>query len=223
MTTSCQTIVDRAKAFSPLNPVLASDKTEMLSRIRADQQELFTLLAGITRDRFQTTASLTSTNGASGRVFDLSALPSPVERVLKLVLVDGREANQVDILDTDAELSPRYFVRGQTLIEVANDWSVTGGAVTATLTYVYGMTDIDPAGALTQNVSVPDQWIDVLVLPLAMYLFSKDPGRDPAEHERLAALFGDRQKAFVSYLEAFGGVESKRFILPAPASDSKKN
>lgn len=227
MTTTCQTVVDRAKSASPLNAALASDRAEMLSRIRADQQELFTTIAGLTRDRFQTTASLSSTTGSSGRIFNLAAVTPSVERVLKLTLGDGREANQVDVLDPDAELSPRYFVRAQTLIEVSNDWATVAGAVTASLVYVYGMTDIDPTGALTQLVSVPDQWIDLLVLPLAMYFFQKDPGRDEAEYARLAAMLGTyagrtgRRGAFLDYLENYGGVESRRFIQPS-ASDAKK-
>lgn len=228
MTTTCQAIVDRAKSTSPLNSVLAGDRAEMLSRIRADQQQLFTVVAGLTRDRFQATAALVSTLGSSGRVFDLAPVSPVVERVLKLTLADGREANQVDVLDVDAELSPRYFVRGQTLIEVSNDWATASGAVTGTLVYVYGMTDIDPAGTLTQLVTVPDPWIDLLVLPLAMYFFQKDPGREEAEYGRLAAMLGSfeersgRRGAFLDYLENYGGVESKRFLQPTPPESRKR-
>lgn len=227
MTTTCQTIVTRATAASPLNPVLATDRAEMLSRIQADQQELFTDLAGLTRDRFQTAASVTSTGGSSARVIDVSSLTLPLERVLKLTLQDGRDANQVDVLDLEAELSPRYLVRGQTFIEVANDWATVAGPVTATLVYVYGMTAIDPTGQLTQAVSVPDDWIDLLVLPLAMWFFQKDPGRDEAEYARLAGMLGDfdartgRRGAFLAYLENYGGVESRRFIQPS-ATDGRK-
>jgi hypothetical protein len=229
VTTTCQTVLDRAKSVSPLNSALASDRAEMLSRIRADQQELFTVLAGKSRDRFQTTAALASTGGSSGRVFNLATITAlPVERVLQLVLQDGREANQVDVLDIDAELAPRYFVRGQTLIEVSNDWATVAGAVQATLVYVYGMADIDPTGALTQLVSVPDPWIDLLVLPLAMYFFQKDPGREEAEYARLVAMLGSfeqrtgRRGAFLDYLENYGGVESKRFLQPTPPESRKR-
>lgn len=227
MTTTCQQIVTLAVDASPLNAPLASDRVEMLSRIRADQQELFTRLAGLTRDRFQTSATIGSNSGSSGRIFTLTSLSPVVERVLKLTLQDGRDANQVDVLDLEAELSPRYLVRGTTLIEVSNDWATVAGVVTATLIYVYGMTDIDPAGQLTQLVSVPDPWIDLLTLPLEMYFFQKDPGRDDAEYERLAANLGTfddktgRRGAFLDYLENYGGVESRRFIQPA-ATDARK-
>lgn len=223
MTTTCQIVVDRAKGFSTLNTPLTSDKTEMLSRILSDQQDIFTSIAGLTRERFQLAVGVNSTVAASGRVIDLAALAAPVERVLTLVLADGREVSQVDVLDLEAELKPRYVVRGQSLVEVSNDWnSASNAAVSATLTYVYGPTAIDPAGALAQLVSVPDAWIDLLVLPLAIYLAQKDPGRDPAEIDRLEAKLSKRQDAFVAYLTNYGGVEVKRFDLPSPQTTSQK-
>lgn len=225
MTTTCQAIIDGARKFSTLNVPLTADRTEMLSRILADQQEIFTSIAGLTRDRFQAAVGVTSSGGASGRLIDLAALvPTnpPVERVLTLILADGREANQVDILDVEAELKPRYTVRGQLLVEVSNDWNTVSGAVSATLTYVYGPTAIDPAGALTQLISVPDAWTDLLVLPLAIYLAQKDPGRDPAEIERLEGKLSKRQDAFVTYLTNYGGVVVKRFDLPSPQSSPQK-
>lgn len=226
MTTTCQNVIDRAKGFSTLNTPLTGDKTEMLSRILADQQEVFTSIAGLTRDRFQAAVGVTSSVGVSGRFIDLAALVPvnpPVERVLTLILADGREANQVDVLDIDAELKPRYTVRGQLLVEVGNDWNTaSNAAVSAILTYVYGPAPIDPLGALTQLVSVPDAWIDLLVLPLAIYLTQKDPGRDPAEAERLEAKLSKRQDAFVTYLTNYGGVVVKRFDLPSPQTSPQK-
>lgn len=225
MTTTCQFIVDRATSFSTLNRALTSDRAEMLSRIRADQQALFTSTADLTRDRYKAATSLASTVGSSGRAFELepsTPIAPPIERVLQLKLGDGREASQVDELDVDAEYAPRYFVRGTRLIEVLNDWSSTAGAVTATLLYVYGMTDIDPAGQLTQAVSVPDRWIDVLVLPLAMYLHQKDPGRDAKEYDRLATMMEDRYTDYLAFLGHFGGVESRRFWLPTPPESKKQ-
>lgn len=223
MTTTCQAIVDRAKGFSTLNVPLTGDKSEMLSRIIAEQQDIFTGIAGLTRDRFQVVAALVSTAAAQGRVFDLSVLVPPVARPLTLVLADGREVNQVDVLDLEAELKPRYVIRGQTLVEVSNDWNTAAAtAVSATLTYVYGPTAIDPAGALSQLISVPDEWIDLLVLPLALYLFQKDPGRDPAEGARLESKLSERQDAFVTALKNYGGLTAHRFDIPSPQSAPQK-
>lgn len=223
MTTTCQNIIDRARGFNTLNVPLTGDKIEMLSRILADQTDVFASIAGLSRDRFQTSAQLISTVAASGRVLDLTLLALPIERPLTLVLADGREVNQVDVLDVEAELRPRYLIRGTKLVEVSNDWNTaSSAAVTTTLTYVYGPTAIDPTGALTQLVAVPDEWVDLLVLPLALYLFQKDPGRDPAEGDRLDAKLSQRQDAFVGYLKNYGGLAVTRFDIPSPQSTPQK-
>lgn len=224
MSTSCQQIYVRARQSSPANALLVPKPAEVLARIEADQQALFASLAAITRDRFQTTATLVSTNGFEARVFDLSALSPVVERVLMVTLSDGREAHQVDVLDIDAELAPRYITRGKTMIELSNEWSAAGGPVTATLVYVYGPTAILPNTDYLQTVSVPDEWSDLLTLPLAMYFYDQRPqeARNPDELARLQQRLSDRTKAFVTSLENFGGVESQRFILPTPLLDSGK-
>jgi hypothetical protein len=228
MTTTCQTIVDRAKGFSLWNPSLAVNVNfDLLSQIKADQQQLFTENAGVTRDLFQTTVHLTSNSATFGRVFpidptSLAALTAPpCERILRVDLDDGRQLSQVDIQDLGSEFPPRYTVRGKALIEVLNDWGPTG-AIGATLTYVYGATLIDPTGDLTQLVAVPDEWVDLLALPLAIYLHTKDPGRPADELQQLTQQLGMQQQAFTDYLRNFGGVEVKRFVLPTPQASSGK-
>jgi hypothetical protein len=222
VSTTCTDVIARAGSFNALNGALTGDSVEMLSRIRADQQQIFTAIAGKTRDRFKTTSPLNSSVGSSGRTFGLSGVTPPIERILKLTLADGREACQVDELDTDAELPPRYYVRGTTLYEVSNDWSAASGAVTATLLYVYGATAITLAGGLAQVVSIPDEWTDVLVIPLAAYLHTKDPGRDPSEFEKLADMLDEAQQGFVNYLTAYGGITSTRFSIPNPLRTQAK-
>lgn len=223
MSTTCQAIYVRAKRFHPKNDEQLPAPSEVLARIEAEQQALYATIAAGTRDRFKTTATLTSTSGASARSVDLSTLSTPLVRLLKVSLPDGTEVSQVDELDTDAELSPRYFVRAQTLVEVSNDWSATSGPVTLSLVYVYGPTALTVTGEdYTQLVSIPDQWTDLLVIPLAMYFHEQDSGnRDPAEYDRMKAKLADRQEAFVAYLQAYGGIEARRFNVPNPTGTKK--
>lgn len=222
MTTTCQDIVSRARGFSILNPVLTSDTAEMLSRIRADQRELRATLAGQTRDFFQLTAAVASSAAALNRTADLTQLSPPLERILKVELPGGTEVSQVDVLDPDAELAPRYTVRGTFLVEWKKEWNTaTSTSVALTVTYVYAPTDIDPTGALTQPVSLPDEWTDLLALLLAAYCVHKDVGRDSAEYDRLMAMYTQRSAAFLEYLSHYGGLESRRFDIPTPMRTKK--
>lgn len=216
MATLCSDIVARAQAFSSANGPLTADAGIMLSRIRADQSALYTKAAELNRDFFATTASVTSTSGSSGRTIDLSALTPPLERLLRVTRTsDGVDLAPVDPLDTAAELPPRYTTQGLRLLEVGSDWGASG-TVSVTVLYVQAPTDIDPAGSLTQAVSLPDRWTDILVVNLAQYLHHMDVGRDPAEGERLQALSDARVQDFMNYLTHVGGVEARRFVIPTP-------
>lgn len=222
MTTTVQQIYVRAKQSTPANAELLPIPSEILARVEADQQALFANLAGVTRDRFQESVTVTSSAGALERVINLSALTLPVERILALTLSDTRVARQVDVIDVEAELSPRYVVRGESLIEISNDWSATAGAVTATLVYVYGPTTISPSSDYTQTVSVPDAWCDLLVLPLQIYFAGQRPLTAPDEVDRLQARLDKRSAAFVAYLTNYGGIRSNRFDIPSPKPADKK-
>lgn len=220
MSVTCQIVYARARAFSPRPPLVIPSTHEILARIQSDQQALFTATSHLARDRFKHTESLTSTSGSSARTVDLTGTTYPLERVLRVTLAD-EEVSQVDELDQDGELAPRYFVRGLTLVEVGTDWG-SSGTKSLSLTYAYGPTDIDPEGALTQTITVPDAWADLLVLPLAMYLCTKDPQPNPAEYEKLARSLDERQAAYLEYLQGYGGVAARRFDLPTPRRSEQK-
>jgi hypothetical protein len=216
MTTTCQDIVARAQAFSPaMNAPLTGDTSVMLSRIRADQSALFSKAAEVNRDFFSVSATLTSSAGSASRTASIGSLTPPVERILQLTLPSGVDVNQVDPLDIDGELAPRYLAQGTTLREVNGEWGASG-TVTLSLLYVQAPVDIDPTGTLNQVVSLPDRWTDILVLNLAQYLHHVDVGRDPSEGERLQALADARLQDFFNYLGHFGGVEARRFVIPTP-------
>lgn len=232
MTTTAQQILERVRAGNPLNPTVTVERSEILARIAAEQQEVFTHTAEVQHDRFVTSVGITSTSGMSERVVSLATLGltpifKPVERILEARLLSstGTLINRPDITDVDGEYAPRGVVFGETLTEVGSDWGAAG-AIVVYLKYVYGAVPIDVDGAYSQVVTVPDAWTDLLEIPLARYLFQKDPGRDPDEDKRLAELLGTwgdekrapsgRRGAYLSYLRNYGGSALGRFIVPTP-------
>lgn len=227
MSRSCQQIVDAARSGSTLNSVLVKDRVEMLTRIADDQRKLFADTNDVTRDFFQETDVVASSSASSERVIDLTpgtgVLTRELERILLVRLANsGEEISQVDTLDVDAEYPPRYQVQGQTLAEVENDWLDGAGAVSLKITYSYGPTIIDVAGDLTQLISIPDDWTDLLVLPLKMHLVQKDPGRPQGEYERLEALLKGKMASWLDFVKHRGGIEVRRFQLPVPGESGKE-
>ena len=131
MSTTIQDIQTRAVAWSSANGLqsLVSDNAEIINRVAADERQLFDLAASTNSYFFATTAAVTSSSGTSARTITTTALTPPVGRILRFVLDSGAEVSQVDVRDTDAELSPRYYMLGTTLYEVSNDWSAVSGTV----------------------------------------------------------------------------------------------
>lgn len=224
---TAQYVVTEAVAFSAANAALATNPVEMLSRIRAAQRVLFTKLAERSREYFVAETAITSTSGPSGRIFDLSQLTPPLERVLQIQLATGPTLNQVDVLDQTGELAPRYYAQALMAVEVGTDWGIGGAAIQATLTYCYGPADLTPyAGDLTQPLSVPDQWIDILVGDLAAYLAHKDLGRENpqtpgADIANAQALADQRLAEFETFLDHVAGVRAMRLDVPKPTPAPK--
>ena len=217
MTTTIQDIQTRAVAWSSANGLqsLVSDNAEIINRVAADERQLFDLAASTNSYFFATTAAVTSSSGTSARTITTTALTPPVGRILRFVLDSGAEVSQVDVRDTDAELSPRYYMLGTTLYEVSNDWSAASGTVGGTLTYVKRPTALDTTGTLTQTVTLPDEFTDILDLKLAHYLAHKDYGRENPEIKRLEEMVARREQDFVQFITSFGGVEARRVTIPS--------
>lgn len=216
MTTTLQQIQDRAVAFSSANGLasLVADPSEIINRLAGFERDVYDLATRENRYFFAVSVPVASTAGASARTIALSALALPCGRLLKFVLNDGRTVDQVDIQDLEAELAPRYYVLGTTIYEVSNDWSAATGAVSGVLTYVRLPANLSTVGDLTQTVTLPDEFTDMLELRLAHYLAHKDVGRDPLEIDRLAKMIDEQDENFVSHVTEFAGVESRRFNIP---------
>lgn len=217
MSTTIQDIQTRAVAWSSANGLqsLVSDNAEIINRVAADERQLFDLAASTNSYFLATTAAVTSSSGTSARTITTTALTPPVGRILRFVLNSGAEVNQVDVRDTDAELSPRYYMLGTTLYEVSNDWSAASGTVSGTLTYVKRPTVLSTTGTLTQTVTLPDEFTDILDLKLAHYLAHKDYGREQPEIKRLEEMVARREQDFVQFITSFGGVEARRVTIPS--------
>lgn len=215
MTTTASDVIARARGYSVWSDSsLTNDSSEMLSKINAIQNAVFARVAAASR-YFYTTGALTSTSGSSGRTADTSAITG-IERIVHVYATAVPDAlfSRVDWEDQDSELPPRYVVKGTTLCEVSNDWQAATGTVALTVGYAKQATQLDPTGALTQAVTLPDAYADLLSVGLAEYIARKDPGRDSTEADALAAQFGERLQNVILSLDHFGGTARRRFLSP---------
>lgn len=215
MTVTASDVIARATGYSVMSDSsLTASSSEMLSKINALQNAIFSRIASASR-YFYTTGTLTSTSGSSGRSADLSTLTG-VERIVHVyaTAVPGTLFSRVDWEDQNAELPPRYFLRGTTLCEVSADWQAATGTVALTVGYAKQATQLDPTGNLTQAVTIPDAHADILSLGLAAYLAAKDAGRPDTEADRLQAEYEQRLATIMASLDHYGGMAHRRFLSP---------
>jgi hypothetical protein len=217
VTTTLQQVQDRAIAWSAANGLtsLTADRALIINRIAADERALFDLATRENRFFFATAVAVISTSGASGRSIPTASLNPPVGRILKLELAGVADPiAQVDPQDTGGEFAPRFYLLGTTIYEVSNDWSASNGTVSGTLTYTKLPAALPTTGDLTQSITLPDEFSDILELRLARYLAHIDVGREDSELEQLDARIEEREADFVSHISKFGGVEAMRFKIP---------
>jgi hypothetical protein len=228
MTTTLQQIVDRAVARSVANrgtSLVPTDTALTVERIGTAEHALFVRLASDQRTYFQRRAAVTTTASVAGaaRTADLAAVTPPVVRVLRVArTLDGREVLPVDLQREDDAWGPRYTTAGLTLTEVVDatgaTWSPSDPAALAlTVDYVAGPVALNLAGALTQTVTVPDLFVDLLVNRFAAFLVLRDVGRDEQELAALDAEYERRYSDFLKFMDTVAG----RFPA-APAAPERK-
>lgn len=230
MSTTCSDIVARAIALSVanegvLNPTQTADVQDALVRISQAQARAFTRFTDANKTAYLSSRTVTSTVGNGGRTVDLSALAPRVQRIISLKLTTSQiEVALVDPNVPTSEMAPRYTTQGETLVEVANDWdTASAGAVSLTLLHTTRPPDLDvSAGAsLTQPVTIPDRYTDILVYDLGAYLAQKDVGRSDAEVQALEAKREASLATWIASATQFGGVPVYAFEIPQPTVSNK--
>lgn len=214
MSTTVAQIIQWAKGYSVLSNTdeLTQDATEMIVQVASFERDIYRAAAAANR-YFHASTTLTSTSGSSGRTVTLTATP-PIERIIRAQLDDTDTVlAPVDVEDPDAELPPRYYILGQTMHEVEDDWGATG-TVDIVIDYASQPAALTVTGLTSQTVSLPDQFVDLLAMKLAQYFAMKDVGRDATEVERLEALYQARLAHVMDALEHFGGTTRRRFLSP---------
>lgn len=225
MATSVQDVINRAVALSVANQGLATNVPDLIYRVNSFQRKRWTQFTQSNKYYYQVTQNVTSTAGNGGRVADLSLFAQPVERTLSVYLPSGIEVREVDLQDMNAELAPRYYPSGQTLVEVTNDWdTASANAVLLTVNYCYRPVDLDVTLPTSQLVSVPDGYVGCLVNDLGAYFAFSDFGRatQVPETTQLMSDADAMMQAWIGEAGHFAGHSAYRFELPDPSPADKK-
>jgi len=215
MATAIQDVLTRALGYSTQDNAadLYSNTSEIIAQVAAFERDIFRVAAAFTRNLVvQASSSFNSNNASANRTVDLSTASPGVERIIRIQL-GGVWVSLVDVEDIDAELPPRAYLLGSVLTEVGSDWGATG-VVALVIDYVVKPATLDPTSNLSQTITLPDEFADLLAIRLAHYLAIKDVGRDPAEAQELDTIYQTRLKTMLDALDHREGEARRRFLAP---------
>lgn len=209
MATTAQDIINRAVQRSTLNNPDLVPTAQLLQYISQFERALYLRGARINPDYFGKDAS-TATRAATTDAWDLAATPGDVglltrAEVLTIVgSVSGVSVGQkIDLVlhrMQEVGVPPRAYVRGRKISQVGTELG-TNGSNLVTVAKVFYSPIPAAVTSLTQSLTVPDEWTDLVVLPLARTLAARDRRLDeiPAINEEymfMQQLFDEAAIAF---------------------------
>lgn len=177
-----QNVWDRALARSIENEADLLSATEVINIISDKQRELYLMAALENPDYFGTSTTLI--RGSYTAVWDIdSNRPAVISKLEIAELVGtptgrtvGEEVNIVAFRHQSLGLAPRVYLRDRKLTDVG-DMNTDNVNYVNKLTMYYS--PIPTAlTAVSSNISLPEEWINLLVLPLARWMAVRDGGRD---------------------------------------------
>lgn len=180
-----QDVIDRAMARSEQNEAGLIVTQDMVNIISDAQKSLYLVSAQESPNFFGRTGS-TSVRSTYTSNWDISALQAGVITRLEIAAITGTvtglavgdEIKLVDLRFPELEPSPRAYIRDQKVYGVNTDLGAADANMVTQLSVYYSFV---PASLTDENtvLSIPDRWIELLVLPLARKLAIADGGRQP--------------------------------------------
>jgi hypothetical protein len=183
MTFTVQAVINRVLDRSSLNEADLLSETAMFRHLTDFQREIFMFGARENPNYFGTDL-ITQARSAFTDGWDLSA--SRVAAVSKVEIDTiagtptypvGTEVDLVDFLYQDLALPPRVYIRNKVVTGVGTDLGSADANMTTKLKVFYSPLPADLV-ADTDVLLLPDEWVELLVLPLARLLAIRDGGRD---------------------------------------------
>lgn len=189
MALTVQNIIDRAALRSNLNDATLVSSSGLITHIDLFQKRIFLTAARVNPDYFGVEGS-TSVR-ASGATWSLAASPSAsgiaaVSLATVITVVGavplapvGTTVNIVSLRNPNAGIAPRVYLRNKTISEYGGELSVDGSNYVSALKLWYSPLPTQLT-AVSDSVSVPDEFNDLLILPVARLLAIRDQRPDEA-------------------------------------------
>lgn len=209
MATTAQQIIDRAVQRSSLNNPDLVPQAQLLQYISQFERAIYQRGGRMNPDFFGIEGS-SSTRAAFTDPWDLATTPGNVGLLTRVEVgtivgtVTGVSVGQkVELVlhrMTEVAVPPRAYVRGRKIFGVGTELGAANPNMVTVLKLYYSPV---PAAitSLTQAISLPDEWADLIVLPIARTLAIRDRRLDEVqtinvEYEFMLQLFDESVVSF---------------------------
>lgn len=225
MSVTAATVRDMAIDRSNLNSVDLIDETLFLKKMSSLERRIFLLAARINPDFFEQTGT-TNTRSSYTDSWDLKLSPANVASVtkIKVAAIAGNPESEVDdevhIVgkgDELLEVDPSAYIAGKKVIGISGLGDDDSNMVTQ-LTIEYS--ELPPMVSSTdQSLRIPDEWVDLVVTPLASFLAFKDQRLE--EVQLLNVEYEQNLILFVEHIQTFDATAVKTLrLLQSPSGGS---
>jgi len=231
MAYTAQDVVDLAVQRSALNDADLVPDAQLLGYITNSERRIYLLGARLNPNFFGAEGN-TAVRADETEHWNLAATPGNIAAIAKLeaaALVGtptnptvsvGDEINLVDFRYPNLQISPRAYVRGRRLYDWNNELSTNGSNYVSQVKVYYSQL---PAAitTMTQSINLPDEWIDLLIVPLARILSLRDKREEEAQFfdQEYQLLIGQFQEEMLVYeygaTRALGAVPAIPFAPPS--------
>ena len=196
MSTTAQQAFDLAVERSSLNDSSLIPTTQAIRYISNFEKIPYLRASKLNPEFFATTGD-SATRTAYADSWNLSSTPGGIASVLSVVVKTitgtvtgvtvGDEVTLIDYRWPNVGLSPRAYIEGKKLFAYDDELGSADANMVTQVTVRYTQLPAGPT-AMAQNLSIPDEWIDLVVLPLAKLMALRDsrPGEIELLNQELA-------------------------------------
>ncbi|KKM89516.1 hypothetical protein LCGC14_1247970 [marine sediment metagenome] len=205
MSTTAQEALDLAIHRSSLNNPDILPSAQMVRYIANAEKAAYMFAAKMNPEYFGSQGD-SSVRAAYTDSWAINTTPGGIASVTKLeisaitgtvgTLVVGDKINLISYRWPQLELSPRAYIRGRILYAYNDELGDADINMITTIAVFYAQLPTGPT-ALATSLSIPDEWIDLIVLPLARNLALRDqrPEEVPSIDEEYKIVFSMFQQA----------------------------
>jgi hypothetical protein len=211
VTTTAQQVIDLAIQRSALNNADFVPVAQLLRWISSYERQAYLRAGRVNPDYFGKDAA-TAVRAAYTDSWDLSSVPGDIGVLTRVEVATiagtvagvalGAKVNLIGIRAPEIDVPPRAYVRGRRITSYGTELGAATINMVTSLKLYYS-----PIPALVttvaQSVTLPDEWVDLIALPLAKVLAIRDRRMDEvqsidAEYQYLSNLLDESALSFDS-------------------------